>query len=96
MGYPQLVRRIFSAAQKKPRILPLPASLFYGLVALARVFPSHAFVRMEMVDRMFLDLTADNGPAASDFGYRPRAFLLEKQAMTRPVPRPTGARGKIL
>jgi nucleoside-diphosphate-sugar epimerase len=94
MSYPQLVRRIFSAAQKKPRILPLPVSLFYGLVALARALPNHAFVRMEMVDRMFLDLTADNGPASRDFGYRPRAFLLEKRALTRPVPRPTGTPGE--
>lgn len=76
VAYPELVRRVFCSADKTPRILPVPLSLFYLLIALARLRSGNSFLRKEMADRMFSDLTVDNTPAAADFGFQPRAFSI--------------------
>ena len=79
LSFPELVRRIFRAERKIPLVLPVPVSLYHLLIAAAKKFPKAAFVRNEMVDRMFQDLTADNKPAFDDFGYSPRSFAQSPQ-----------------
>ncbi|MEZ5659106.1 MAG: hypothetical protein R3E83_11420 [Burkholderiaceae bacterium] len=74
LPFPELVRRIFLASGRRPRLLPVPLFAYRLAIALARRIPGAAFVRAEMVDRMFVDLIADNGPAARDLGYAPRGF----------------------
>lgn len=76
LSYPEMVRRIFLSEGKKPRILPIPVFLYYLLATTIQRFPAAAFVRREMVERMFVDLVAENRPAVDDFGYSPRGFFL--------------------
>lgn len=79
LPFPELVRRIFHAEGKRAIMLPVPVSLYFLLIAAAKRFPRAAFVRREMVERMFQDLVADNQPAIDDFAYRPRAFTPRPQ-----------------
>jgi len=74
LRFPEMVRRIFRAEGKRPLLLPVPVPLYYLLIAVAKKYPKAAFVRNEMVERMFHDLIADNNPAIDDFGYSPRSF----------------------
>lgn len=74
LRFPDLVRRIFEAAHRRPMLVPVPLTLYYLVVAAASKFAGAAFVRREMVDRMYQDLVADNQPAREDFDYAPRRF----------------------
>ena len=74
LQFPELVRRVFLAAGRRPILVPVPQFPYRMLVRLGRRIPSVRFVRMEMVDRMYQDLVADNSPAQIDFGYQPRKF----------------------
>jgi uncharacterized protein YbjT (DUF2867 family) len=82
LSFPELVGRIFRAERRRPVLLPVPVSLYYLLISAATKFPKAAFVRKEMVARMFQDLTADNKPAFVDFGYNPRTFSLNQRTAT--------------
>lgn len=77
LTFPSLVRRIFQAEGKRPFLLPVPVSLYHGLIAAAKKITWAAFVRKEMVDRMYQNLTVDNKPATDDFGFEPRLFSLK-------------------
>ncbi len=73
LTYRAMIERLFRYLDKKPRLLPigfLPQSLDF----LNDLFP-FLHINGEMARRMNRDLIADNGPAAADFGYRPRGFL---------------------
>ncbi len=79
IAFPELVRRIFRAEGKRHVLLPVPVWVYYLMIAAAKKFPMASFVRREMVDRMYKDLTVDNKPAIDDFGYHPRAFSLNQR-----------------
>lgn len=82
LGFPELVRRIFKAEGRRQVVIPIPKALFFLLVEIVRKFPKAAFVRKEMVERMYRDLTADNQTAQDDFGYLPQSFyLIKKQGL---------------
>jgi nucleoside-diphosphate-sugar epimerase len=72
--YEDLVRRIRIADGHVPVLVPIPRSLYYCLVFLARVFLGQSHLRIAMVDRMYADLVADNSAAVEDFGFSPRPF----------------------
>lgn len=74
LSFPELVRKIFKAEGKLPVLVPIPKALFFLLIAVAKRVPKAAFIRKEMVERMFQDLTVDNQPAKNDFGYAPHSF----------------------
>lgn len=74
LPFPELVSRISRAAGRRPMLVTVPQFAYRMLIRLARRIPAAGFVRMEMVDRMYQDLVADNGPAQIDFGYQPRPF----------------------
>lgn len=76
LNFPELVKRIFKAKEKKPFIIPIPKSIFFLLINIMQKFPKVAFLRKEMVERMYQDLLADNQAAEIDFGYSPRPFFL--------------------
>lgn len=76
LSFPELVRCIFRTEGRKPRLLPVPRWAYFLLIGVARYFRGTAFVRREMVERMYVDLTVDNTAAAEDFGYSPRPFTL--------------------
>ena len=79
LGFPELVKRIFQAEGRTPVLIPIPIAPFSLLIAMAKKFPKSAFVRQEMIERMYQDLTADNQAAMDDFGYAPKPFCLEKR-----------------
>ncbi len=74
LSFPELVRKIFKADGRLPVLLPIPKALFFLLIEIAKRVPKTRFVRKEMVERMFQDLTVDNEPAKKDFGYAPQSF----------------------
>lgn len=83
LGFPELVKRIFQAERRKPILIPIPMALFSLLITMAKKFHKTAFVRKEMVERMFQDMTADNQAAMDDFGYAPQPFCLKKKMPNR-------------
>ena len=83
LSFPVLVKRIFEAEGKRAILIPIPMLLFSLLISIAKKFPKAAFVRKEMVERMFQDLTADNQAAKDDFGYAPRPFCLKMKIPNR-------------
>lgn len=76
LEFRELVRRIFLAEEKRPILIPIPMMLYSILISIAKRLPKTAFVRNEMVERMFKNLTVDNRPAFDDFSYTPNAFSL--------------------
>jgi nucleoside-diphosphate-sugar epimerase len=73
ISYRVMVERLFRHLGKKPRLLALPF-LPQSLDLVNKLFPL-LHVNGEIARRMNDDLVFDNGPAARDFGYRPRGFL---------------------
>lgn len=83
LSFPDLVRKIFKAEGKLPVLVPIPKALFFLLIAVAKRVPKTAFIRKEMVERMFQDLTVDNQPARKDFGYAPKSFGFNRNSQNR-------------
>lgn len=83
LSFPELVRKIFKAEGKLPVLVPIPKTLFFLLIAVAKRVPKAAFIRKEMVERMFQDLTVDNQPAKNDFGYAPHSFGFQWNSRNR-------------
>jgi nucleoside-diphosphate-sugar epimerase len=73
LSYRAMVERLFRHLGKKPFLVPLPF-LPYLLDVLNSHYP-FMHVNGEIARRMNRDLVFDIGPAAEDFGYRPRGFL---------------------
>jgi len=80
LSYKTLVSKIFQSEGMRPLLIPIPKSLFLLLIAIAQKFSKASFVRKEMVDRMFKDLTLDHHAAKDDFGYAPSPFCLNRKA----------------
>jgi hypothetical protein len=74
LPYPEMIRRLFSAQSMSPRLVPVPKSMLYLAVLLAKGLPGYQFLRKEMVDRMYTDLIVDQSAAEQDFGYAPGGF----------------------
>lgn len=74
LAYPAMVQRIFAAEGRSARLPRVPASLYHLAFRLLARHPRYAFLRPEMIDRMYDDLIVDNGPAVRDFGYAPGVF----------------------
>lgn len=72
--YPEMVRRIFRMLGQPPVLISIPRFLFQVMFYISRTFAGAQFLRSEMIDRMYVDLVADNDPAVRDFGFRPRGF----------------------
>jgi nucleoside-diphosphate-sugar epimerase len=72
LSYKAMVERIFLGLDRTPRILCAPEPLWRLAFGLARRRLPGATAAMG--GRMNQDLTFDGGPAAQDFGWRPRAF----------------------
>mgnify|MGYP005844864217 CR=1 FL=1 len=79
--YPDMVRRIFRAMGRTPRLLPVPGKAFRMAVNIGRIVPPLAFVGPEMVDRMYTDLVADNDGAMRLLDYSPRGFEPDPEAL---------------
>lgn len=75
LSYSAMVRRIFKAMGKSPRIFHLPVTLYRVLLKVLAKIGSFHFTA-EMANRMNQDLVFDNTDAIRDLGFEPREFLL--------------------
>lgn len=74
LAYRDMVARVLSTLQPRPKLVELPSPLF-NLMLLAAHAIGHAQNFGEAaVTRMRSDLVFDAGPAQRDFGYAPRPF----------------------
>lgn len=74
LAYRDMVARVLSTLQPRPKLVELPSPLF-NLMLLAAHATGHAQNFGEAaVTRMRSDLVFDAGPAQRDFGYAPRPF----------------------
>jgi uncharacterized protein YbjT (DUF2867 family) len=74
LSYHEMVRRIFIAQQRNPRLPRLPvAGMRLALVCL-QIFPGYRDLGAAVADRMNQDMVFDCSAAERDFGFRPRGF----------------------
>lgn len=74
LSYREMVRRIFSALGKKPRLIRLPEWLFRPAIFLLRFLPPFRRLSVAMLDRMNQDLVFDNAEVIRDLNFSPRPF----------------------
>lgn len=77
LRYGDMVKRIFEAMGRTPRVLHIAPSLYRGLMAVAARAGLTGGASAGAADRMNEDLCFDSGPAQSDFGYRASTFLAD-------------------
>lgn len=71
-----LVIRIFQSENKKAILIQIPKLFFIILISILSKYKKYNFLRKEMVDRMYQNLTVDNSAAMRDFSYNPQFFSL--------------------
>jgi nucleoside-diphosphate-sugar epimerase len=81
LPYRQMVERVFSAMGKKARIVSIPEPLFWVAIRLVQCFPKYKHLKPEMARRMDHDLCFDHLAAVRDFGYSPRPFSPDLEAL---------------
>lgn len=74
LSYREMVVRLFTALDRRPRIVALPAPLFAALAAVLRLAPPFRGLRPAMVWRQRRDLVFDDRAARTMLGYDPRPF----------------------
>jgi nucleoside-diphosphate-sugar epimerase len=83
LPYREMVRRVFAALQKRPRLLTIPLVVFRMAVACLRLFRRYRNWSAAMAERMNRDLVFDHAEAARDLGYAPRPFRLAPEDVVR-------------
>lgn len=83
--YREMVERVFQAMGIHPRFVYLPASLFRIGILIIRQIPRYRHWTPAMAERMNQDLVFDHTEAVRDFGFKPRAFTLEKEDLPETV-----------
>lgn len=79
LSYREMVRRVFAALGRRPRIVQMPLGIFALATALLRIFPRYRHWTAAMAGRMNRDLVFGHEDAARDLGYVPRPFRLEPE-----------------
>lgn len=74
LSYRTMLERIFQAAGRRPRILPLPLGVYHAAIRVARVLPRFRGLTPEVADRMNQDMVFDYAAAAQELAFKPRAF----------------------
>ena len=77
LSYRAMVLRIFAALGRRPRLLTVPLWSFSLAVMVLRRLPRYRQWSSAMAERMNRDLVFDHLDAARDFGFKPRAFVLD-------------------
>lgn len=83
LPYREMVRRVFAAMQRRPRLVTIPLGVFRMAVACLRVFPRYRHWSAAMAERMNRDLVFEHSDAARDLGFSPRPFRLASEDVTR-------------
>ncbi len=76
LPYREMVRRVFAAMQRRPRLVTIPLVIFRIAVVCLRVFPRYRHWSAAMAERMNHDLVFDHSNATRDLGFSPRPFRL--------------------
>ena len=84
LSYQDMVREIFRALGRKPRLIHLPPNLLATMTAVARLLPGLRSINPEMVRRQALDLVYDDLEARSELGHAPRPFELRSTDFRTP------------
>jgi nucleoside-diphosphate-sugar epimerase len=74
--YREMVLRIFSAMDKRPRLFSIPLWMFSVAVYIVRCVPRYRNWSTAMAERMNRDMVFDHSEAERDFGFKPRGFQL--------------------
>jgi nucleoside-diphosphate-sugar epimerase len=81
LTYRQMVERVFQAMGKHPRIVSVPEPVFRLTIRSAGLLPKYRHLKPEMATRMDRDLCFDHLAAVRDFGFSPRRFVPDNQAL---------------
>lgn len=76
LSYRAMVRRIFAALGRQPRLVTIPLSVFQLALMCLRLFPRYRKWSAAMARRMNQDLVFDHADAARDLHFAPRRFIL--------------------
>lgn len=76
LTYRQMVSRVFTALNCRPRLLTVPLGMFRLAVACLRLLPRYRHWTLAMAERMNRDLVFDHTDALRDLGFTPRPFRL--------------------
>lgn len=74
VDYRGMVRRVFTAVDRRPRLIALPPAVLSGLVRLAGSLKIPGAGNAEMVRRQALNLVFDDAEARAQLGVTPRRF----------------------
>ncbi|CTP89220.1 hypothetical protein XTPLMG728_2164 [Xanthomonas translucens pv. poae] len=77
LSYREMVRRVLAALQPQARLLLLPHAVFALALRIAHAGGRLRGMNRAALQRMGEDLVFDLAPAQRDFGYAPRAFVLD-------------------
>ena len=77
LAYDEMVRRVLAALPRRPRLLRVPTPVFRVALAAAHAVGRLQGMNAATLARMQQPLVFDIAPARRDFGYAPRAFLLQ-------------------
>jgi len=83
INYREMICRIFSALDKKPRFVKFPLCLFQLAVFLLRIIPRFRHWSAAMAQRMNRDMIFDHTQASRDLNFSPRNFQLNKEDFLR-------------
>ncbi len=83
LPYREMVRRVFAAMRRRPRLVTIPLVVFRMAVACLRVLPRYRYWSVAMAERMNRDLVFDHVDAARDLGFSPRPFRLAPEDVAR-------------
>ena len=79
--YREMVLRIFSAMNRRPRLFSIPLWMFSVAVCMVRCLPRYRKWSTAMAERMNRDMVFDHTEAERDFGFKPRSFELSSEDM---------------
>lgn len=74
LTYREMVRRVFIALGRPPRLVTIPSWAFHSAMICLRCFPRYRYWTFAMAERMNLDLVFDHDEAMRDLRFSPRAF----------------------
>lgn len=83
LSYRAMVRRIFAALGRPPRLATIPLGVFQLALMYLRLFPRYRKWSTAMALRMNQDLVFDHADAARDLQFVPRRFVLAAEDLPK-------------
>ena len=84
ISYSDMLKGIFKALDKKPRLVHLPQWLFILIISLVRAVKKGQGLNSEMVRRQQVDLVFDDQPARDLLDYDPRPYSPDESDFSMP------------